>query len=484
MPLQRETPPTHHSPLAGGLGFPLQGEYGAMAGPLTNRIAPALAGPAPLVFAASPQPPQNYTSTCTAASQKLLREEQKGNPWGTSAIPPLLKLPSSHHGSLLRDIYEWPSLPDTEADREETDQRSKAEESASGQALVATDGHYLEALSAGHMRETHVRVDRQECDPEIREMQQGSSPELGAMEEEQEAKSPLKELQAQEDRSLAIGASTSSGCKWGRHCQWVRAVAAAPIDPQEQEEVEKPSGPAATVCTLIGDRCQALASLEASTLNDSDSFDTRILDVTSSSHNHSVSGISGNSISQRYLEMWNLGLHPGLPKAELQFNNILSPGQLDFAALASWGFGICYSEGHNGSDTLRQALGLSFPADALIWQQLLPQALVANGLWEVQQVLPKQEEAVQPIWVSEHYVHHHNGPREAPCPFVQKTESCPIKAMQKKKKTKAIQGVEVPTWGQLKKLTTEAQQMVEKQEVEATTSTMFLLMLALLQGLG
>lgn len=37
----------------------------------------------------------------------------------------------------------------------------------------------------------------------------------------------------------------------------------------------------------------------------------------------SVSGISGNSISQRYLEMWNLGLHPGLPKAELQFNNIL-----------------------------------------------------------------------------------------------------------------------------------------------------------------
>lgn len=45
-----------------------------------------------------------------------------------------------------------PSLLDTEADRKETDQRSKAEESASGQALVATDGHYLEALVAGQMR--------------------------------------------------------------------------------------------------------------------------------------------------------------------------------------------------------------------------------------------------------------------------------------------------------------------------------------------
>lgn len=41
---------------------------------------------------------------------------------------------------------------DTEADRKETDQRSKDEESASGQALVAADGHYLEALVAGQMR--------------------------------------------------------------------------------------------------------------------------------------------------------------------------------------------------------------------------------------------------------------------------------------------------------------------------------------------
>ncbi|KAK1340666.1 hypothetical protein QTO34_017056 [Cnephaeus nilssonii] len=52
-------------------------------------------------------------------------------------------------------------------------------------------------------------------------------------------------------------------------------------------------------------------------------------------------------------------------------------------------------------------------------------------------------------------------------------------AMWKKKQTKATQGAEVPTWGQLKKLTTEAQQMVEKQEVEATPSTMFLAVLAL-----
>ncbi|KAK1345741.1 hypothetical protein QTO34_008205 [Cnephaeus nilssonii] len=35
------------------------------------------------------------------------------------------------------------------------------------------------------------------------------------------------------------------------------------------------------------------------------------------------------------------------------------------------------------------------------------------------------EGAEQPIWVPERYVHHHNGPREAPCPFIQKTESCP-----------------------------------------------------------
>ncbi|KAK1327561.1 hypothetical protein QTO34_013063 [Cnephaeus nilssonii] len=48
---------------------------------------------------------------------------------------------------------------------------------------------------------------------------------------------------------------------------------------------------------------------------------------------------------------------------------------------------------------------------------------------------------------------------------------------QKKKKTEGYardQG-----WGHLKKLTSEAQQMVEKQEVEATSSTMFLALLAL-----
>ncbi|KAK1333912.1 hypothetical protein QTO34_004910 [Cnephaeus nilssonii] len=50
-------------------------------------------------------------------------------------------------------------------------------------------------------------------------------------------------------------------------------------------------------------------------------------------------------------------------------------------------------------------------------------------------------------------------------------------AKRKRKMTKATQGTEVPTWGQLKKLTTEAQQMAEKQE--ATPSTMFLAMPAL-----
>lgn len=42
-----------------------------------------------------------------------------------------------------------------------------------------------------------------------------------------------------------------------------------------------------------------------------------------------------------------------------------------------------------------------------------------------------------------------------------------------------MQGTEVPTWSQLKKLTTEAQQMAEKQGVEATPSAMFVAMLAL-----
>ncbi|KAK1346899.1 LOW QUALITY PROTEIN: hypothetical protein QTO34_000759 [Cnephaeus nilssonii] len=55
----------------------------------------------------------------------------------------------------------------------------------------------------------------------------------------------------------------------------------------------------------------------------------------------------------------------------------------------------------------------------------------------------------------------------------------PFKRLRVKKKTKAKQGAKVPTWGQLKKLTTEAQQMVKKQEVEATPSTIFLAMLAL-----
>ncbi|KAK1344407.1 hypothetical protein QTO34_013101 [Cnephaeus nilssonii] len=35
------------------------------------------------------------------------------------------------------------------------------------------------------------------------------------------------------------------------------------------------------------------------------------------------------------------------------------------------------------------------------------------------------EGAAQPIWVPECYVRHHHGPREAPCPIVQNTESCP-----------------------------------------------------------
>ncbi|KAK1327362.1 hypothetical protein QTO34_015003 [Cnephaeus nilssonii] len=46
------------------------------------------------------------------------------------------------------------------------------------------------------------------------------------------------------------------------------------------------------------------------------------------------------------------------------------------------------------------------------------------------------------------------------------------------RKLKATQGTEVPIWSHLKKLTTEVQQIVKKQEAEATSSTMYLLMLA------
>ncbi|ELK28781.1 hypothetical protein MDA_GLEAN10004463 [Myotis davidii] len=38
-----------------------------------------------------------------------------------------------------------------------------------------------------------------------------------------------------------IGASASSGCKRGQHCQWVEMAAAAPIAPQEKGKMEKPS---------------------------------------------------------------------------------------------------------------------------------------------------------------------------------------------------------------------------------------------------
>lgn len=48
------------------------------------------------------------------------------------------------------------------------------------------------------------------------------------------------------------------------------------------------------------------------------------------------------------------------------------PGQLDFAALASWRFGIRDSDSHDSSSAFRQALGPSFLAEALIELQLLP----------------------------------------------------------------------------------------------------------------
>ncbi|KAK1337008.1 hypothetical protein QTO34_003052 [Cnephaeus nilssonii] len=69
-------------------------------------------------------------------------------------------------------------------------------------------------------------------------------------------------------------------------------------------------------------------------------------------------------------------------------------------------------------------------------------------------------------------------PEKLLCPLTQKTESCPDDQQSGgRRKLKATQGTDVPTWSHLKK-TTEAQQIVEKQEVEATSSTMFLLMLA------
>lgn len=61
-------------------------------------------------------------------------------------------------------------------------------------------------------------------------------------------------------------------------------------------------------------------------------------------------------------------------------------------ALAGWAlqllpagdFGICDSISYDSSSTLQQALGLSFPAEALIWQQLLPWTFVGVGFGGIQ----------------------------------------------------------------------------------------------------
>ncbi|XP_014398106.1 PREDICTED: pyrin domain-containing protein 3-like [Myotis brandtii] len=70
-------------------------------------------------------------------------------------------------------------------------------------------------------------------------------------------------------------------------------------------------------------------------------------------------------------------------------------------------------------------------------------------------------------------------PEKLLVPSFKRLRVAPMTAIRKRKMTKATQGTKVPTWGQLKKLTTEAQQMVEKQDAEATPSIMFLAMLAL-----
>ncbi|KAK1327558.1 hypothetical protein QTO34_013060 [Cnephaeus nilssonii] len=70
-------------------------------------------------------------------------------------------------------------------------------------------------------------------------------------------------------------------------------------------------------------------------------------------------------------------------------------------------------------------------------------------------------------------------PEKLLVPSFKKLRVALMTAKWKRKMTKATQETEVPTWGQLKKLTTEAWQMAEKQEVEATPSTMFRAMLAL-----
>lgn len=46
------------------------------------------------------------------------------------------------------------------------------------------------------------------------------------------------------------------------------------------------------------------------------------------------------------------------------------------------------------------------------------------------------EGAVQPIWVPEQYVRHHNGHKEAPCPSVQETESCPDDSKEEAKENR------------------------------------------------
>ncbi|XP_014305302.1 pyrin domain-containing protein 3-like [Myotis lucifugus] len=57
--------------------------------------------------------------------------------------------------------------------------------------------------------------------------------------------------------------------------------------------------------------------------------------------------------------------------------------------------------------------------------------------------------------------------------------SAPKKERRVRQQAKTTREASVPTWGQLKKLTSDAQQVVEKQGVQVTPSNLFLAMVTL-----
>ncbi|KAK1335275.1 hypothetical protein QTO34_004860 [Cnephaeus nilssonii] len=103
---------------------------------------------------------------------------------------------------------------------------------------------------------------------------------------------------------------------------------------------------------------------------------------------------------------------------------------------------------------------------------------------------PRLRRCFNPIWVPERAVHHDQDLGEQLIPPFKKMKitppvmmpaqpPAPKKERSRRQLAKTTREASVPTWGQLKKLTTDAQQVVKEQGVQVTPSNLFLAMMAL-----